>query len=86
MCGILSIARRVSGVSLRGGPERPSCEAVKVEPGLPWRTQDVGNARVAGDLPRKAANWEWNSSRGRSVLQSTKLEGAGDLKSAGHQT
>jgi hypothetical protein len=32
-------------MSLLVGPERPLCEAVKVKPGLPWRLQNVGDAR-----------------------------------------
>ena len=51
-------ARLVSGVSLNGGPERPLCETVKVKAVLPWRPQDVGDARTVGYLPRKAANRE----------------------------
>ena len=31
-------ARHVSGVSLNGGLERPLPEAMKMKPGLPWRT------------------------------------------------
>jgi hypothetical protein len=46
--------------SLHGCPERPLCEAVKVKPGWPWRLQDVGDGRVVGCQPRKAANREWN--------------------------
>ena len=54
---------------------------MKVNPGLPWRLQDVGDARVMGYLSRKAANWEWNQPVGeRSVLQSTGLKGVGDLQ------
>ncbi|MGE9641895.1 hypothetical protein ACQP3J_33175, partial [Escherichia coli] len=49
-------AMYVLGVSLHGGPERPLCEAVKVKSGLPWRPQDVGDARVIGYLLRRAAN------------------------------
>jgi hypothetical protein len=33
-------------VFFRGGLERPLCETVKVKPGLPWRPQDVVDARV----------------------------------------
>jgi hypothetical protein len=36
----------VAGASLHGDTERPLCEAVKVKPGLPWRLQDAGDARV----------------------------------------
>ena len=39
-------ARHVSGVSLNGGLERPLHEAMKLKPRLPWRTQDVGDART----------------------------------------
>lgn len=49
-------ARCVSGVYLRGGPERPLCEAAKVMErplreaakvmDFYWRTHDVGDARV----------------------------------------
>ena len=49
-------ASHVSGESLYGDPERPLREAVKVKPGLPWRSQDVGDARVMRYLPRKSAN------------------------------
>lgn len=38
--------RHVPGVSLHGCPERPLSEAMKVNPGLSWRTQSVGDARV----------------------------------------
>ena len=34
-------ARHVSGVSMNGGLEKPLCEAVKLKPVLPWRTQEV---------------------------------------------
>lgn len=53
--------RHVSRVSLNGGlVERPLHEAVNLKPGLPWRTQDVKDARVVKYLLRKAANREWN--------------------------
>ena len=53
---------------------------MKVKPGLPWRPQDVGDARTVGYLLRKTANREWTSLRERSVLQSTKMKEVGDLK------
>lgn len=66
----------------QGVPEwRPLYEVVTLTPGLPWRTQDVGDTRAMVYLSRKAANREWNSPKERSVLQSTKLTGVGDLKS-----
>jgi hypothetical protein len=71
----------MSGVSLHGGPEWPLCETVKVRPGLPWQPQEVRDARVIGYLLRRAAN-SGTSPRERSVLQSTKLKGVGDLRSA----
>lgn len=37
-------------------PKETMCEAVNVKPGLLWRPQDVGDARVVGYLPREAAN------------------------------
>jgi hypothetical protein len=43
-------------------------EAVKVKPGLPWRPQEVRDARAVGNLPRKAAHREWNQEGERSVL------------------
>jgi hypothetical protein len=46
-------------VSLNGGLERPLCEAVKVKSRLPWRPQDVRDARAVGYLQRKAVNREW---------------------------
>ena len=62
-------ARHVSGVSLNGGlVERPLCEAVKLKPGLPWRTQDVRDARVVGYLPRRAAKREWNQPKRKKCV------------------
>jgi hypothetical protein len=60
----------------------PLYETMKVRHGLPWRPQDVRDARVMGYLPRIADNREWNQPRETSVLQSTNLKGLGDLKSA----
>ena len=52
-------ARYVSGVSLKEGlVEKPLYEAVKLKPGLPWRSQNVGNARSVGYLIRNAAKKE----------------------------
>jgi hypothetical protein len=53
-------AGNVSGVSLHGDLERPLCEAVKVKPGLPWRPQNVRDARATGSLPKRAAIRKWN--------------------------
>ena len=53
-------ARCAARDSLRGGPGRPLSEAVQVKSGLPWKHQDVSDARAMGYLPRKTANREWN--------------------------
>ena len=45
---------------LRGGPEKPLNEAMKVKPELPWRLQDVGDARGMAYPPRRAAYIQWN--------------------------
>ena len=47
-------------------------EAVTLK--LPWRLQDVGDARAMGFLLRKAANREWKQPRRRSLLLSTKMK------------
>jgi hypothetical protein len=62
-------------VSLLGGQKRPLREAVNLTPGLPRRPQGFGDARAVGYLLRKLPTEP-------SVLQSAKLTGAGDLKSA----
>ena len=64
----------VAGMSLCGGLERPVCESVKVKPGLPWRPQDVGKARAAEYLPRRAANREWNQPRRKKCVVVNKVE------------
>ena len=55
--------RYTSGMSLHGGLYGPLSEAVKVKPGLGWKPQDAGNARVLGYLPRKATDREWNQTK-----------------------
>jgi hypothetical protein len=50
---------------------------------LPWRRQDVKDARAMAYLLRKAANREWNQSRRNMFVTVNKDEkGAGDLKTA----
>ena len=50
----------VTGESMIGGPERPPCEVVKVEPGLCYRPQDiVRGARAMRGLTGIAVNSEW---------------------------
>ena len=69
------------GVSLHRGQERPLHESVKVKPGLPWRPQDVRDARALGYLLKKAANTGPNHPKKNSVLHSASMKGVGDLKS-----
>ena len=61
-------------VSLHGGPERLLCEAVVVKPGLPWRSQDVGDARAVGFMLRKVANREWNQPKRKKYVAVNKAE------------
>ena len=69
-----SEARHMSGVACHGGPERPLCEAVKMKPGLPWRPQDIGDARVMWYLPRRAANRVWNQPKRETHVAVNKAE------------
>ena len=71
----------VSAISLQGDQEKPLNEGMKVKLGLTWRPQDVGSTRAVGNLLRRAITGSGTSPRKRSVLQSTKLKGVGDLKS-----
>lgn len=50
----------MSTLSLHGVLERPLSELVKVKSRLHSRTQDVGDVRVMGYLPREVANRNWN--------------------------
>ena len=68
------MARCVAGVSLHGGPERPLHKAVRSKSILPWRPQDIGDARVIGFLLRKAANGEWNQSKRKKCVVINKAE------------
>ena len=74
-------ARHVSRVFLNGDLERPLCETVKVKPGLPWRPQDVGEIKVVRTCQGELLTGSGTSPPVRSVLQFTKLEGVGELKS-----
>ena len=38
-------------------------DSVKGKPGLPWRPQDVKDARAMGYLPRRAAKRKWEQPR-----------------------
>lgn len=72
-------ARCVTGEYLHVGPERPLYEAEKMKCGLHWRPHGVGDARALCYLPKRTANCG-SSPRERSVLQTSKLEGVGNLK------
>ena len=50
-------------VSLTGGPKRSLCEAVKLKPGLPWRTQGVRDARYLWDARQGELLMEWNQAK-----------------------
>ena len=60
--------------------ERSFCEDVKLEHGLPWKTQDGRDIRVMEYPPRRAVNRKWNHPKERTMLKSTKLQGVGNLK------
>ena len=71
----------MSGASLNGDlEERPFCEAVKLKPGLPWRPQDVRDARAVGPLQGELLTGGRTRTRDRNMSQSN-LNGVGDLKS-----
>jgi hypothetical protein len=62
-------ARNISEVFLHGGPERTLHEAVKTESGLPWRPQDVRDARTVRCLLKTLMIGSGTSPRERSVFQ-----------------
>jgi hypothetical protein len=49
-------------------------EAVKEKPGLPWRPQEVRDARIVDYLSRKAANRKWKLSKRKNCVASNKAE------------
>ena len=70
-------------IALHGDQERHLHEAVKVKPGLPWRTQDVSIARVMGRLMRSADIWVWDQPTEKNCVVVNKVEkGDVDLKNA----
>ena len=73
--------RHMSGVSLNGGPKRPLHEAMKVKSGLPWRPQDVEIPELYSTYWGELLTASGTSPGERSVLQSTNLNGVGNLKS-----
>ena len=54
---------------------------MKLRPGLPWRPQNVQDARVVTYLPRKAANREWNQPKRKKCVAVNEMKEGGDLKS-----
>jgi hypothetical protein len=74
----VSEARQVvSSESLYGGQERRLCEAVKVKPGFCCCAQAVGSARAVGELPRRAADWEWKQPKRENCAAASKAERTG---------
>ena len=68
-------ARHVSWVPLNGRlVERPLCEAVRLKSRLPWKTQDVRDARAVGNLLRKAAHREWNQPKRKKCAAVNKAD------------
>lgn len=70
------------GVSLHGGQERLSCEAVKVKPELYWRPQDFGDAKVMQYQSWRAAYRVWDQPKRRKCVAVNKAGGVGVLKTA----
>ena len=69
----------MSPVSLDEGLEKILHEALKLRPGLPWKPQNIEDARAMGYLQKKAVNGDWNKPKCVSVTG--KLKRIGDLKS-----
>lgn len=70
-------------MSLHRDPERPLHKAVGMEPDFTGDPKMLGDARLVGYLPMRAANREWDQlKRGTcALLLSTKLKGVQDLMS-----
>lgn len=60
---------------VHGGPEKPFSKAVHVKPGLCWRPKETCQGL------QLTACWLEQPTREKSVSQSTKLKGAGDMNS-----
>lgn len=67
-------------MSLRGGPERPLCDAAKVKPELQWRPEDVRDAIVVGSLPRRAAYGKWRHLRRQTCIAGSRAGEADPLR------
>lgn len=66
--------RHMAGEFLHRGQEKLLCETLKMNPGLHWRVQDDGRARVLGCLPVGEACKVWNQPK-RECAPSVKLKG-----------
>ena len=77
-------------MSLDDGPERPLHEAVEVKHGMCWRPQilemsesgDTCRGKLLTGSTPGIMGGRGGKGGGRESLQSTKLKGTGDLKSA----
>jgi hypothetical protein len=49
-------SKYVAMLSLYGGPEGPLCETVKMKTRLPWRSQEIRDARAKRYWLRQATN------------------------------
>ena len=68
-------------VSLNRILERPLLECVKLQPRLPWRPQNIGDARTVAYLEGSVDNRSGTRQRERSRLQSTMMKGVEELTS-----
>lgn len=73
--------RCMAGESLQRGPERTLHEAIKVEPGLNLRAQDVGLARARRCLSGRTAYGEQNQPNRKKcvIVSSAQSEGSSKL-------
>ena len=67
-------ARHCQWLSLNWIRERLLCKAVKLKPGMLWRSQDVGDARDMVYLTRKTADGEWKQLKRKKSVAGTKAE------------
>ena len=49
---------------------------MKLKPGLPWRTEDIREARALGYLLRSTSDREWNHPRRKKCVAVHKAEGS----------
>ena len=63
-----------SGSSSNGHQEIPFHEAVTLNPGLPWRAQDVKDIRIIGYMLRIAANRECQQPKRKKCVAVNRAE------------